>query len=67
MLRPYNFLIAKAWLGGTGLTTGLLGMATDRRWLVGIAIGLLGVAFVLRVVERWSRGRPSVPENADNQ
>jgi hypothetical protein len=60
MLRPYNFLIAKAWLGGTGLTTGLLGMATERHWLIGIAIGLLAVAFVLRVVERWSRQHSSL-------
>jgi hypothetical protein len=56
MLRPYNFLIAKAWLGGTGLTTGLLGMATERRWLVGIALGLLAVAFLIRFAERRNRG-----------
>jgi hypothetical protein len=60
MVRPYTYLVAKAWLGGTGLTTGLLGMATERRWLVGIALGLLAVAFLIRFVERRSRGSSSV-------
>jgi hypothetical protein len=60
MPRPYDFLVAKAWLGGIGLTTGLVGIATDRRWLVGIAIGLLAVAFLLRAAERWGGGRSSV-------
>ena len=52
MPRPYSLFAVKVWLGGTGLVAGLLGMATERRWLVGIAIGLLGVAFVVRFAER---------------
>ena len=42
----------KAWLGGVGLVIGLAGMATERRWLVEIAIGLLSAAFLLRFGER---------------
>ncbi|MBI1968161.1 MAG: hypothetical protein HYS40_09235 [Gemmatimonadetes bacterium] len=45
---------AKAWLGGVGLAIGLAGMALRFRWLVGIAAGLLTVAFVLRFAERKS-------------
>ena len=46
--------VAKAWLAGAGVVTGLAGMATERRSLVWIAVGLLGIAFVLRFVERRS-------------
>jgi membrane protein implicated in regulation of membrane protease activity len=45
--RP-RLLVAKAWLGGAGLVAGLAGIALEIRWLVWVAIGLLGVAFVLR-------------------
>ena len=47
-----RFFVIKASLAGAGLTVGLAGMATERRWLVWIAIALLGVAFLLRFAER---------------
>ena len=47
----------KAWLGGIGLAAGMLGMASERRWLVWCAVGLLAGAFVLRFVERDRRAR----------
>ncbi|HKW41862.1 MAG TPA: hypothetical protein VJN39_11490 [Gemmatimonadales bacterium] len=50
--------VAKAWLAGGGLTIGLTGMATQHRWLVWIAVGLLGIAFLLRFVERKSLTPP---------
>ncbi len=49
-----RLFVAKAWLGGSGVAVGLVGMATERRWLVWIALALLGVAFVLRFAERKS-------------
>ena len=53
-----RFFVHKAWLGGAGLLAGLAGMASERRWLVWVAIGLLSAAVVLRVAERgrWARG-----------
>jgi hypothetical protein len=45
----------KAWFGGAGLGVGLLGMATAQHWLVWIAVGLTGVAFLARFVERAQR------------
>ena len=42
----------KAGTGATGLLVGLAGMATARRWLVWIAVILMGVAFVSRLAER---------------
>ena len=47
--------VLKAWFGGGGLGVGLLGMATEQRWLVWIAVGLAGVAFLVRFVERAQR------------
>jgi len=47
--------VLKAWFGGAGLGVGLLGMATEQRWLVWIAVGLAGVAFLVRLVERAQR------------
>jgi hypothetical protein len=47
-----RFFAIKAWLAGSGVTVGLLGIATERRWLVWIAVGLLGGAFLLRFGER---------------
>jgi hypothetical protein len=47
-----RFFAIKAWLAGAGLAVGLAGMATERRWLVWVAIALLGVAFLLRFAER---------------
>src|SRR4029077_9947342 len=38
-----RFFVHKAWLGGAGLVTGLLGMAMAQRWLVGVAVALLAV------------------------
>ena len=42
----------KAGTGATGLVVGLAGMAAARRWLVWIAVILMGVAFVLRFAEQ---------------
>ncbi len=47
-----RFFVFKAWLAGAGLAAGLAGMATGRRWLVWIAVALLGVALLLRFAER---------------
>jgi hypothetical protein len=49
--------VRKAWLGGAGLVTGLVGMATAQRWLVGVAVAVLAVAFTLRFAE----GKPHIP------
>jgi len=43
---------AKTWLGGTGLVVGLVGIALEIRWIVWVAVGCLGVAFLLRFVKR---------------
>ncbi len=40
--------VAKAWLGGVGLGVGLVGMASGRRWLVWVAVGLIALAFSAR-------------------
>ena len=50
--------LSKAWLGGAGLAIGLVGMATERRTLVWIAVGLLGAAFAVRLIERRRRAAP---------
>jgi hypothetical protein len=42
----------KAWAFGVGLTTAILGMALERRWLVLVAVGFLSVAFLLRFLSR---------------
>ncbi len=42
----------KSWAFGVGLTALILGMALTLRWLVWIAVGFLGVAFLLRFVTR---------------
>jgi len=47
-----RFFVLKAWLGGAGLVLGVAGMATERRWLVLVAIGVLAIAFLLRFGER---------------
>lgn len=47
-----RFFVIKAWLAGAALAVGLAGMATERRWLVWIAVALLGLAFLLRFAER---------------
>ena len=43
---------AKVWAAATGFTVALAGMALERRWLVLAGVGVLGVAFVLRFVDR---------------
>ena len=50
-----SFFTVKAWLGASGVAVGLLGIATERHWLVWIAAGLLGLAFLLRFAERGER------------
>ena len=47
---------AKAWLGGIGLVIGLVGMALEIEWIVWVAVGCLGVAFLLRFVKQASGG-----------
>lgn len=47
-----RLFVWKAVLAGAGLLVGLAGMALAARWLVWIAIGLAGGAFVLRFAER---------------
>jgi hypothetical protein len=42
----------KAWLGGLGLVVGLVGIALEIRWIVWVAVALLGAAFLLRFVKR---------------
>lgn len=44
--------IAKAWLGGLGVSIGLVGMVWEFRALVWVAVALLGAAFLLRFAER---------------
>lgn len=44
--------LAKAWIGGVGLVTGLAGIALGLRWLVWLAAGSLAVAFLLRFAGR---------------
>jgi hypothetical protein len=46
--RPSWFAL-KAGFGGAGLGVGLVGMALEARWLVWIAVGLVGVAVLLRL------------------
>ncbi|HEX4573571.1 MAG TPA: hypothetical protein VH158_00470 [Gemmatimonadales bacterium] len=47
-----RFFALKAWLGAVGLALGLVGMATERRWLVWCAVVCLASAFLLRLAER---------------
>lgn len=49
---------AKAWLGGTALVAGLVGMALEWRWLVYTAIAMLAAAFALRFAERNAHHEP---------
>ena len=49
---------AKAWLGGTALVAGLVGMALEWRWLVYTAIATLAAAFALRFAERNAHHEP---------
>jgi hypothetical protein len=42
----------KVWAAATGFTTGLAGMALERRWLVLTGVALLGLAFLLRFADR---------------
>lgn len=53
-----RFFVLKAWLGGTGLVIGFAGMATQRRWLVLIAITVLAGAFLVRFGERRKQSPP---------
>jgi len=53
-----RWFVLKASLSGSGLAVGLIGMATERRWLVWIALGLLAVAFLVRFAERRGPATP---------
>jgi hypothetical protein len=57
--RP-SLLALKAGFGATGLGVGLVGMALETRWLVWVAVALVGVAFLLRFA--GGRREPSDPE-----
>jgi hypothetical protein len=63
MSRPF---VAKAVLAAVGLAVGAAGMALEAQELVWVAIGLLVVAFVIRLVERRApppaETHPSLPE-----
>ena len=56
-----RFFVHKAWLAGAGLVVGLAGMAQSASWLIWVAIGLVGAAFVLRLVERAMWGWRAEP------
>jgi hypothetical protein len=47
-----RFFVLKAWLAGSGVAVGLVGMRTEQRWLGWIAVALLAAAFLLRFGER---------------
>ena len=47
---PTPFML-KAWLGGIGFALGLAGMVLERRWLVWVALGVLGAAFLARFLD----------------
>ncbi len=55
-----RLFVWKAALAGAGLVVGLAGMALALHWLVWIAVGLAGGAFVLRFAERRN-GAPGSP------
>ncbi|HTH66427.1 MAG TPA: hypothetical protein VL563_17220 [Gemmatimonadales bacterium] len=42
----------KAWAFGLGVSVGVVGMALTLRWLVWVAVVLLGVAFLLRFLSK---------------
>ena len=44
----------KAWLGGLGLVVGIIGMALGLRFVVGVSVGLLAIAFLARFAEKKS-------------
>ena len=48
----------KLILSLAGMVFAIAGIATDNRAVVWAAIGLLGVAFILRMVERGGRSGP---------
>jgi hypothetical protein len=45
-----HLFTAKAWLGGVGIVVGLAGVVLAARGLVWVAVGFLGIAFLLRFV-----------------
>ena len=55
MARVPSAFTVKAWCGGLGLAAGLAGMAFERRWLVWLAVSLLGAALLLRFAHRSDR------------
>jgi hypothetical protein len=59
--------VVKAWLGGAGLLAGLVGMASDRHWLVRIAIVLLAAAFLARFAERRAPGETADSDPAPSE
>ncbi|HJQ64830.1 MAG TPA: hypothetical protein VJ816_00565 [Gemmatimonadales bacterium] len=52
MLRLPSPFVLKAWCGGIGLGAGIVGIALEQRWLVWVAMILLGAAFLLRFARR---------------
>jgi hypothetical protein len=54
MITPARALQLKVGTAAVGFVAGLAGMAFERRWLVWVGVGLLGLAFLLRFVGRRS-------------
>ena len=54
MIPPARALQLKVGTAAVGFIAGLAGMAFERRWLVWVGVGLLGVAFLLRFAGRRS-------------
>lgn len=48
MIAGPTLVRCKPWIAAVGFMIGLGGMALERRWLVGVGVGVLGVAFLLR-------------------
>ncbi len=49
---PIRWFRVKAGLGGLGLVVGIIGMALQVKFLVGVAVGVLAVAFLARFAEK---------------
>ena len=48
-------MAVRAALGAVGLVVGVTGIALEQRWLVWVAVGLLGTAVIIRLIERRRR------------
>lgn len=55
---PQRHLTWRTWLLGAGAALALGGMATEREWLVNVAIGVLIVGFGLRFIPEAGEEAP---------